>query len=180
MESFRGIAPSTRGGEPHDGGRARWAWGKLRLYGDYRLASETITADPAGKNGTLGYTYGDGVGNRTQMTSTVSGIVGGSYSYDVNDRLTTDGYDANGNTLGSGGVTYNYDFEDRLAGGGTAGMVYDGDGNRVSESVGLTTTKFLVDMQNPSADGLPQVMDETVNGSVTRTYAYGLDRVSEN
>jgi len=56
--------------------------------------------------------------------------------------------------------------------------VYDGDGNRVSESVGLTTTKFLVDMQNPTR--LPQVMDETVNGSVTRTYAYGLQRISGN
>ena len=28
--------------------------------------------------------------------------------------------------------------------------------------------------------GLPQVIDETVNGSVTRTYAYGLSRISEN
>jgi len=117
-------------------------------------------------------------GNRTQMTSTVNGIAGGSYSYDVNDRLSTDTCNANGNTTSSGGVSYNYDFENRLAGGGTAGMVYDGDGNRVSESVGLTTTKYLEDTENPT--GLPQVLDETVNGSVTRTYAYGLDRVSEN
>ncbi|PYV35857.1 MAG: hypothetical protein DMG22_00995 [Acidobacteria bacterium] len=105
----------------------------------------------------------------------------------MNDRLTTDGYDNNGNTPSSGGVSYNYYFEDRLAGGGTAGVVYDGDGNRVAESVGLATTKFLVDTENPT--GLPQVMDETVNGSVTlrlrsgsptRTYAYGLERISEN
>src|SRR2546427_6254854 len=112
------------------------------------------------------------------MTSTVNGIAGGSYSYDVNDRLSTDTCNANGNTTSSGGVSYNYDFENRLAGGGTAGMVYDGDGNRVSESVGLTTTKFLVDTLNPT--GLPQVLDETVSGSVTRTYAYGLQRISEN
>src|SRR5437667_1849651 len=101
------------------------------------------------------------------MTSTVNGIAGGSYSYDVNDRLSTDTCNANGNTTSSGGVSYNYDFEDRLAGGGTAGMVYDGGGNRVSESFGLAITKFLVDMQNST--GLPQVMDETVNGAVTRT-----------
>src|SRR2546427_971007 len=112
------------------------------------------------------------------MTSTVNGIAGGSYSYDVNDRLSTDTCNANGNTTSSGGVSYNYDFENRLLGGGTAGMVYDGDGNRVAESVGLTTTKYLEDTENPT--GLPQVLDETVNGSVTRTYAYGLDRVSEN
>ncbi len=38
-------------------------------------------------------------------------------------------------------------------------MVYNGDGNRVSETVGGATT---------------------VNGAVTRTYAYGLQRISEN
>ena len=53
-----------------------------------------------------------------------------------------------------------------------------GDGNRVSETVGGSTTKFLVDDHNPT--GLPQVLDEIVSGSVTRTYAYGLQRISEN
>jgi hypothetical protein len=57
-------------------------------------------------------------------------------------------------------------------------IVYDGDGNRVSETVGGTTTKYLVDDHNPT--GYSQVMDELVNGSVTRTYAYGLNRISEN
>jgi len=61
---------------------------------------------------------------------------------------------------------------------GAVTIVYDGDGNRVSETVGGTTTKFLVDDKNPT--GLPQVLDELVNGSVTRTYAYGLNRISEN
>jgi len=57
-------------------------------------------------------------------------------------------------------------------------IVYDGDGNRASETVGGATTKYLVDTLNPT--GLPQVLDETVNGAVTRTYAYGLQRISEN
>jgi RHS repeat-associated protein len=57
-------------------------------------------------------------------------------------------------------------------------IVYDGDGNRVSETVGGTTTKYLVDELNPT--GYTQVMDELVNGSVTHTYAYGLSRISEN
>jgi len=48
-------------------------------------------------------------------------------------------------------------------------VVYDGDGKRVSETAGGTTTKFLIDDLNPT--GLPQVLDETVSGSVTRTYA---------
>jgi RHS repeat-associated protein len=64
-----------------------------------------------------------------------------------------------------------------LAHGGVS-IVYDGDGNRVSETVGGTTTKYLVDDLNPT--GLPQVLDEIVSTLVTRTYAYGLQRISEN
>jgi RHS repeat-associated protein len=40
------------------------------------------------------------------------------------------------------------------------------------------TKKYLMDTLNPT--GLPQVMDEVVNGAVTKTYAYGLQRISEN
>ncbi len=61
---------------------------------------------------------------------------------------------------------------------GGVSLAYDGDGNRVSETIGGTTTKYLVDMLNPT--GLPQVLDEIVSGSVTRTYAYGLQRLDEN
>jgi hypothetical protein len=49
-----------------------------------------------------------------------------------------------------------------------------GLGNRV----GGTTTKYLVDSLNPT--GYAQVIDELVGGAVTRTYAYGLQRISEN
>jgi hypothetical protein len=61
---------------------------------------------------------------------------------------------------------------------GSVTLVYDGDGNRISETIGGTTTKFLVDDHNPT--GLPQVLDEIASGAVTRTYAYGLQRISEN
>ncbi len=61
---------------------------------------------------------------------------------------------------------------------GSQSLVYDGDGNHVSETIGGTTTKYLVDDHN--ATKFPQVLDELVNGSVTRTYAYGLQRISEN
>ncbi|MFZ0808006.1 MAG: RHS repeat-associated core domain-containing protein [Candidatus Sulfotelmatobacter sp.] len=57
-------------------------------------------------------------------------------------------------------------------------MFYDGDGNRVAETVGSTTTKYLVDTLNPT--GYSQVVDEVVNGSVTRTFTYGLRPISEN
>jgi RHS repeat-associated protein len=101
-----------------------------------------------------------------------------TYSYDANDRLATDAYDANGNTTSSTGITNTYDFENRMLTHGAVSIVYDGDGNRVSEAVGSTTTKYLVDDKNPT--GFPQVLDEIVNGSVTRTYAYGMQRISEN
>jgi RHS repeat-associated protein len=44
--------------------------------------------------------------------------------------------------------------------------------------VGGTATKYLVDSVNPT--GYAQVIDELVSGAVTRTYAYGLQRISEN
>ncbi len=71
-----------------------------------------------------------------------------------------------------------YDFETHLIQHGSATSVYDGDGNRVAETVGGTTTKYLVDALNPT--GQTQVVDELVNGAVTRTYTYGLQRISEN
>lgn len=108
----------------------------------------------------------------------MNAVPGGSFFSDNNDRLTTDQYDNNGNTTSSAGIVNTYDFENRMLTHGAVSMVYDGDGNRVSETVGGTTTKFLVDSLNPTK--LPQVMDETVSGAVTRTYAYGLSRISEN
>jgi RHS repeat-associated protein len=56
-------------------------------------------------------------------------------------------------------------------------MVYDGDGNRVSENIGGVTTNYLVDTQNPT--GYAQVVEELQNGAVSRTYSYGLERISE-
>ncbi len=72
---------------------------------DYRLTSEAITADPGGHNWTVSYNGYDNVGNRTSMTSTLSGVPGGTFSYDANDRLSIDSFDANGNTTSSGGIT---------------------------------------------------------------------------
>jgi RHS repeat-associated protein len=95
--------------------------------------------------------------------------------------LTTDTYDANGNTISSTGITRTYDFENHLTGYGAVGGVViknDGDGNRVSETIGGVTTKYLVDTLNPT--GYAQVVDEVVGTAVNRTYAYGLNRVSEN
>jgi len=56
-------------------------------------------------------------------------------------------------------------------------LSYDGDGNLVSKTVNGVTTQYLIDDMNPT--GLPQVMEETVNGIVQRRYTYGQQRISE-
>jgi RHS repeat-associated protein len=148
------------------------------FFSNYMLQNEIVASDPGGNNGQESYTY-DAVGNRKTLTSTIPSLSGSvSYNYDANDRLTTDSYDNNGNTISSSGISYTYDFENRMLMKGALVMVYDGDGNRASETVGTTTTKYLVDTLNPT--GYSQVMDELVNGAVTRTYTYGLRPISEN
>jgi hypothetical protein len=62
--------------------------------------------------------------------------------------------------------------------GGAVQLLYDGDGNRVAKSVNGVVTRYLVDDLNPT--GYPQVVDELTSGVVTRTYSYGLQRVSED
>jgi RHS repeat-associated protein len=143
----------------------------------YRLTSETVSADPSNKDGAINYTY-DNVGNRKTLNATLPPAGGISYTYDADDRLGSDTYDPDGNTVNSGGIANSYDFENHLITHGAVTIVYDGDGNRVSETVGGVTTNCLVDTQNPT--GYAQVVDELQNGTVTRTYAYGLERIDEN
>lgn len=142
----------------------------------FKLTGETISGDPA-NNGTIGYTY-DPAGNRTNRSSTSAGVPSATYTYDVNDRLTSDTYDANGNTTASGANTYTYDFNNQLHGVTPAGAtyVYDGDGRRVKKTNGLGTTSYLIDDRNPT--GLPQVLEEISGGTVQRVYVYGTSRIS--
>jgi RHS repeat-associated protein len=149
----------------------------------YRLKSETIGLDPVtGNNGVISYNY-DAVGNRLNRTSTVAAIPTTTSSYDANDRLGGDGYDANGSTTSSAGRTYTYDFENRIISLNTgnpalnATFLYDGDGNRVAKTVSGVTTKFLVDTNNPA--GYAQVVEEIVGGSVQRIYVHGHSLVSQ-
>ncbi len=144
----------------------------------YRLTNETVALDPASINGAVNYTY-DAVGNRKQMASTLPGVVAGLWNYDANDRFTAgDTYDANGNTTSSGGITAAYDFENRLIQKGGVTIVYDGDGNRVAKTVAGVTTRYLVDVKNPT--GYAQVIaEEFSNGLNQGAYVYGLDRISK-
>jgi RHS repeat-associated protein len=147
--------------------------------GVYRLTSETIRSDPAKVNGTAACGL-DSVGSRKSESSTISGLNPGTFSYNVDDEVSTDTYDFNGNTLTTGGKTFTYDSENELKtmNGGAVTLIYDGDGNRVAKSVNGVTTRYLIDDLNPT--GLPQVVEELVNGVVQRQYTYGLQLISEN
>jgi RHS repeat-associated protein len=143
----------------------------------YRLTSETVTGT-ASQNGTVSYVY-DTVGNRLQRNSTLPAIPAtGLLNYDANDRTSTDPYDANGNLL-NGGVGSNvYDFENRLVAAGGVSIVYDGDGNRVQETVAAVTTKYLVSEVNPT--GYVQVLAElSPSGQLLRGYEWGLQLVAQ-
>lgn len=147
--------------------------------GIYRLTSETITLDPAGKNGTVNYGL-DPAGNRLSQASTVPGISAGTFGYDANDRLATETYDNNGNTLVTGARSFAYDSENRIKSmnSGAVTLQHDGDGNTVAKTVAGVTTHFLVDDLNPT--GYAQVVEELVNGGVRQVYTLGVQRLSQN
>jgi len=143
-----------------------------------RLTSESISSDPNNNDGNVAYVL-DPVGNRLSITSMLNGVSSGSFSFNVDDLLSGESYDANGNVTSTGGKSFMYDSDNRLKSmnGGAVAIVYDGDGNRVAKTVSGVTTRYLVDDLNPT--GYAQVVEESVNGSVQRAYSYGLQRIDE-
>lgn len=145
----------------------------------YRLTNENV-----GSFGALAYAY-DPVGNRTSRLSSGSQMPSllppADYSYNTNDWLATDTYDANGNTVVSSGTNFQYDVMNHvtnaIVNGNSILMTYDDDGNRVSKTVGGATTYYLVDDVNPS--GYAQVLEEYRGSSLTNVYNYGLSLISQ-
>ncbi len=145
-----------------------------------RLTSETIAGDLGGDsfNGALSYAI-DGTGNRLSRTSTLAVLGAQSFTYNANDEISGDTFDANGNTTNSGGHSFAYDFENRLVSkdAGAVTITYDCDGNRVAKTVGGVTTRYLVDDLNPT--GYLQVLEEVGSGAVQTRYTYGTRLVSQ-
>ena len=159
----------------------------------YRLTEESITAgtaDPA-PSGTVAYTL-DPVGNRLSRNSGLGGIATQSFTYNENDHLGAESYDAAGNVVDStatnaeGGAD-SYDFMNRLirrqkANGTVVDLVYNADGVRVRKRVtpvsGSTTeVAYLIDANNMT--GYPQVVERlTSGGTVTAVHTFGLDLIS--
>jgi RHS repeat-associated protein len=144
----------------------------------YRLTSETISNDPNEKNGAINYTH-DAAGNRLKRASSLATVASANYTYDANDRLSEDSYDDNGNTVASAGKSFIYDFENRIKDvNGQIRIVYDGDGNQVSQTVNGVTTNYLVDTNNLT--GHAQVAEEVIGGTVRKVFTYGHDLISQS
>jgi len=167
------VAPTgnrTALAETVNGTSHNYTWSYDYLY---RLTSEGL-----GNLGTVNYGF-DQAGNRTNRTSSVSGINYQTPTYTANDWLASDTYDTNGNTTASGTANYQYDLLNHLTNvnSGQILFTYDGDGNRMSKTVGGVTTYYLVDDRNPSGYG--QVVEEYTGTSLSRVYNYGLALVSQ-
>jgi RHS repeat-associated protein len=147
----------------------------------YRLTNETLLG---GVSGSVDYAF-DAVGNRTNRISSLAGVTNQAFGYTVNDWLSNDVYDANGNTRTNGANVYQYDADNRLTNaiinGTNISYIYNGDGVCVRKSVNGATTLYLVDALNPS--GYAQVLEEkTVSGTTTnlsKVYIYGLALISQ-
>ncbi len=138
----------------------------------YRLTRASYTGSLAAS-----YTYSyDAVGNRLSVASSQQPVV--SYTYDAANRLTSVNgqsytWDNNGNLVSDGLLTYSYDQANRLKqvtqGANTYTFTYNGVGDRLQQTVGITTTRYVLD---PST-GLTQVLADGTN-----TYLYGNVRLA--
>jgi RHS repeat-associated protein len=109
------------------------------------------------------YIYGyDLAGNLTNYNGT-------SRTFDAANRLSSATYDANGNMTSDGTNAYVWDRANRLLTVGNTEYRYNGDGNRISQTIGGIVTKYLLDTQ----PGLALVLAETT-GSATTRYMHGL------
>jgi YD repeat-containing protein len=127
------------------------------------------------------YTYdayfAEGKSGNRLSEETVTGTI--TYTYDSANRLASVGgvpytWDNNGNLLNDGAYTYTYNHANQLVSvsgaGTTVNYSYNGQGDRVSQTTGITTTTYTLDL----AAGLTQVLSDG-----TDTYLYGNGRIAQ-
>ena len=143
-----------------------------------QLTGETVVSDPSNVNGSITYSL-DPVGNRLSDQSTLGPVGSTSTTFNADDQAQTDSYDSTGDTIATGGNSYAYNSWLRLVSmnGGQVALAYNGLGQLVSKTANGITTQYLIDDLSPT--GYPQVVEELVNGQVSRQYTYGLERINE-
>jgi YD repeat-containing protein len=123
---------------------------------------------PGGSDPYIRWTY-DPVGNR--LTEARPGGTTNS-TYNAADELTQAGstiyaYDQNGNETTAGARTFGCDLANRLtstaSAGATSAYTYDGDGNRLLETTGSQTTKYLWDTSNRYRNSRSSGTDRTLS-----------------
>ncbi len=176
-----------------------------------RLTAEAIAHRDPTRNRTSTWTY-DRVGNRlTQIVQTAAGTVGAAsaatqYTYDANDRLTSETttagaataatlytYDANGNTLQkvtpAGPIDYTYDDASRLAEmrqfGARTTYAYDADGLRIGQTLhpasgDPVSTRYLQDPSYAYSQVIEQWRKEGAGATqLEATYAFADDLIAQ-
>ncbi len=119
----------------------------------------------------------DLAGNRIQEALSGTGVTAKTthYTYNAANQLTNDGthtltYDANGNLTNDGTSSYTWDRANRmLTAPNNTSYIYDGLGNRVSQTVNTTKTDYLLDLQ----PGLTKVLAATT-GTNTDHYIHSV------
>ena len=157
------------------------------VYDDqYRLISETIANSPDGIIGNVSYTL-DAVGNRLGRNSSVISLDSTINSFNENDHLDSETYDANGNVIEAEGNIDTYDFMDRLIrrekqDGTIIDLIYNSEGVRIQKQVinsSLLTINYLSCSNNLT--GYAQVFEELdSSGVVRKAYTYGLYLISQS
>lgn len=91
-------------------------------------------------------------------------------TYNAANQISNQGfaYDNNGNLTSDGVQSYAWDRANRLLSMGGISYMYDGLGNRISQTANQIATQYLLDVQ----PGLVKVLAQTVQGSTTR-FVYG-------
>jgi hypothetical protein len=86
------------------------------------------------------------------QSSSLHDISSLGFSYNADDQILGEQYDANGNTTATGGKTFAYDSENHLVSmnGGAVSMVYEGDGNRVVKDSQRLNHRCLIDERRRS------------------------------
>ena len=166
---------------------ATFASGALKIYLDGSLsASATATFTTAGTNtgtfdiGHFNTSYFGGSLDEiaiygTALSATqISDHRSKGVTAPPGNQTVAYAYDHNGNQTGAGGRTFSYDVSDRLTattnGGVTDSYVYDGDDNRLSDTVGSTVTRYLWDSNGALSE---LALERDGSNNLVRRYVYG-------